>query len=137
MHVMRQSVGIVHPDEKANLLVEIDLLSPPPGQEMHRYQIILVVRDDQIKPWVKDLGLSSGFTSGQFQFLSMFEDSVAQLQDMATARRLDSKWTADVLAEHRENSTLIIDSLEAIEEREKIERNASVFGSEIQRQRNS
>ena len=56
----------VSPDEPCFLLVEV-VLKTPDEHDYHRYQLIYVVRDDNLAEYRADLGPSWGFRNDQFR----------------------------------------------------------------------
>jgi len=85
---------VVHADELAYGLSEVNLLSPLSdtiagvGQTMRRYQIIYVNRNDRLAEYREDLGLASDFDAIQFRIPSFWEHTVGELKEMAELLRL-------------------------------------------------
>jgi hypothetical protein len=100
-----------------------------------RYQIIVVVRADELTEWWKDLGPSGNHLGDGFQIPSLMEHTVAELQDIATASRHDDTWQKEMRGVVAE-STLISDFLSQYEERSRIINNKSSFGPGVVKQRN-
>lgn len=124
----------VHENEKAWEIRELILVRPPDFQR-HRYQIIVVNRDDKLCEWWHDLGPANGFKGPEFGMLSCFEYSVAELRDIAASKRDDTSWVT-FMAEQREESTLIADFLNQTEEHWRLIYNQSTFGPGGHTQRN-
>lgn len=125
---MKPVTAAINTNEKAMSLREENLHG-------RRYQIIVVVRNDELAEWWNDMGPAEKFKAGPLSIPSLFEHSVAELRDIATASRSDDTWQkemAGIVAE----STLIPDFLEQYEERFKIVRNQSTFGPGVSHQRN-
>lgn len=76
------STLFVHPDEKAYALVEVDLQSPT-YKGFHRYQLIIVNREDRMAEFRRDLGLAENFNARQFRVPSLWLHTVGELQDIA------------------------------------------------------
>ncbi len=72
----------IHPDEKAYALVELNLQSPS-MKGFHRYQILLVNRDDELTEYRWDLGPTDNFTSREFRIPALWLHTVGEVQDMA------------------------------------------------------
>lgn len=131
---MKPVTAAINTNEKAMSLREENMVRPPTHQS-HRYQIIVVVRDDKLAEWWRDLGPSENFKGNGFQIPSLMEHSVAELLDIAEASRHDDSWQkemAGVVAE----STMISDFLDQYEERWEIMHNRSTFGPGVTHQRN-
>jgi len=86
----------VLPDEPCCSLSELNELSPD-FKRLRRYQIIHVVRNDQIAEYRKDLGPARKFKAFPFQLIGGFQDgetkkiyieeTVARMKDMADEMR--------------------------------------------------
>mgnify|MGYP001559039013 FL=1 len=126
-------VSTIHEDELAYRLTEINLVRPP-SYQWHRYQIILVNRDDSIAEWWDDLGPSGSIQ--QFVIPSYWEHTVAELRSIADDTRLGDSYWFKRSQELQSESTMIPEFLEQYEERWKIINNRSVFGYHGQKQRN-
>lgn len=72
----------VNPDEKAYALVETNLQSPT-FKGFHRYQLIIVNREDRMSEFRRDLGLAENFKARQFRIPALWLHTVGELQDMA------------------------------------------------------
>lgn len=57
----------VNMDEPCFNLSELNQLSPPPDQVLHRFQIVIVVRGDCLAEYREDLGLAASFTRPEFR----------------------------------------------------------------------
>lgn len=126
----------VRGDEKAWMLVERSLLTTD-YKELRRWQFIYVNRGDQIAEWCQDLGLASQWPDvTDFRLVSMWEDSVDELMDQATAWRHEQGEFHERLLEYRATSTLIPEWLALIDEKRMQRRNQSTFGPGFTRQRN-
>lgn len=93
----------VTPDEKAMGLLEVELLTPS-GTDIHRYQLIYVIRNDQQTVHVVDLGSRLRYPNPPLSIPAYMEHTVAELQDMAVEARGRSSVTKR-LAELQEQST--------------------------------
>jgi hypothetical protein len=133
---MRIATLAVHEDEKAWRLSERNAVRPP-GFKLHRYQVITVVRDDNLAEWWHDLGPAERFIAPEFEVPSFFEHSVAELREIAGLQHRDAgpHWQ-QFMAEKAAESTLIPDFLEYVEENWKRIRNESTFGPGGATQRN-
>lgn len=93
-----QSTNYVFKDEPCFRLSEINLPSNVPGKGIRRVQVIIVVRNDRLATFMKDLGRAKSFTARQFHIPGGFQNretghirifhTVAQLQEIATTLRL-------------------------------------------------
>ena len=90
---------MVRQDEPCFNLSELNRLSAPPDQTLHRYQVLLVVRDDRLAEYREDLGPATNFTRPEFRVpggVSLgggkFEilHTVAELQEVADHLRHES-----------------------------------------------
>lgn len=134
---IRNQTPYILADEKAMGLVEVELLTPD-SKNVHRYQIVYVVRNDQQSPFVVDLGDRLLFPNPPLNILSYMEHSVAELQDMATEARARSSVTkrlAELSEASRVDKSLIKAFLERKESNWKIIRNQSHFGPTLVKQR--
>ena len=123
----------IHEDEKAWALRERILALDGPYR---RYQVITVVRDDELAEWWNDLGPEADFTAPEVEIPSLFVHSVAQLRDMAdTYRWKDDHWQK-FMEEKNAESTLVEDWLTYLEENWSRIYNRSSFGPGVQKQRN-
>ncbi len=82
-------------DEKALSLAEVNLMTPD-YSGIHRYQVIVVIRDDRPVQCKIDLGLAKKFKADQFRLVGggkddsgkyWAEETVASLQNMADYMR--------------------------------------------------
>ena len=128
------ATNVIHPDEKAYILGERNLIRPP-LHEWRRYQVIVVNRDDQLAEWWDDLGPAEDFTAPGLDVLSEWEHTVAELQDIAERQRLGEDYWQKRLVELEGESTLIPDFLNYKEEAWKVINNQSVFGPGVSKQR--
>ena len=124
----------IHEDEKAWSLREINQVRPPKFQD-HRYQVITVVRDDQLTEWWDDMGPAENFTTHQFEVPSLGNHSVAELRDIALSQHDTSRYWENFADEARAESTLAEDALAYFEENRKRIRNQSVYGPGGHKQR--
>lgn len=58
---------ICAPGEPCFNLSELNRLCPPPDQKHHRYQVIIVVRNDSLAEYTLDLGPAGNFTRPEFR----------------------------------------------------------------------
>ena len=123
----------VHEDEKAWSLRERNLVRPPSFQ-LHRYQIITVIRDDALAEWWHDLGPAANFKGPEIEVPSLLCHSVAELREIADGERNRTDWIK-FTAEKQAESTLIMDFLNQVEENWRIINNQSVFGPGVTHQR--
>ena len=118
--------------------MEVELLDPM-GKEVHRYQIIYVVRNDQSVPHVVDLGSRLKFANPPLNIFSYMEHSVAELQEMADEARARSDVTkrlAELQEESSKDRNIIKEFLEQKERNSKIIANRSQLGPTLRVQRN-
>ena len=132
---MRPVTIAINEDEKAWALREVNLVRPPTFQ-WHRWQIVTVVRNDQLTEWWKDLGPMRSFTAPQVEIPGLLEHSVAEIRDIAEQYRLGDDYWSKRSAELAQESTIIPDILNQLEERQKVLHNVSVFGPGGSKQRN-
>ena len=123
----------VHEDERAWSLREVNLAR---NGARRRWQIITVIRNDQLTEWWTELGLSETFTAPQIEMPGLLEHSVAELRTLAEEYRLGDDYWAKRQAEIAAESTVIPDMLNQLEERAKIIHNRSQFGPVVATQRN-
>lgn len=123
---MRPVTLAIHQDEKCAVLRELNLVRPPTFQ-WHRWQIVTVIRNDQLAEWWDDLGLAENFTAPEIEIPSLGEHSVAELRDIAEGYRMENHWKQRAL-ELSGESSLIPDLLDSIEERQRIINNRSSIG---------
>ena len=126
----------VLPGEKALGLQEVELLSPN-GKDIHRYQIVYVVRNDKPAKYVTDLGSNLLFPNPP---LNIIDDggTVAELMDMATDARGRSSVTKRLMELQEESArdrNIIKEFLEQKERNWKIIRNQSHYGPTARIQR--
>lgn len=125
----------ISPDEKAWVLVELNQMRPD-GRGVHRYQLTYVNRGDVIAEHRVDLGAASGFSAPEFRIPSLLEHTVGELWDIAEFQRLGQDFWQKRAGEIAAESTLIPDTVNWLEERQRIVENRSVFGPGGQKQRN-
>ena len=133
---IRNQTPYILADEKAMGLVEVELLA---GKDVHRYQIIYVVRNDQQSPYVVDLGSRLLYPNPPLNIISYMEHTVAELQDMANEARARSDVTkrlAELQEESSKDRNIIKVYLEQKERNSKIIANRSQFGPSYRVQRN-
>lgn len=76
-------------DEKAWALYERDVMTPD-GKHEYREQVIRVTRGERLVEFGIVLGASSRWTCGPFAVMSLGEDSVGQVREMADNIRADN-----------------------------------------------
>lgn len=96
-------------DERTYALIETDMtpwraslggkrFMPESWRGLRRYQMIGVNRGDRIALWVHDMGPAESFDFGALQVLSIWEHTVAEVQDIAEDIRLkDAPFARDVI----------------------------------------
>ena len=131
---MKAATVVIHPDEAAWSLREINLVRPPTHQ-WHRWQIVTVVRDDALAEWWRDLGPSAEYTRPELEVPSLGEHTVGELWDIADHYRLQDDYWRGRTRELTEASSLIPDFLEQKEEQWKVINNQTVSGPLITKQR--
>lgn len=88
--VLYASTPFVLPDEKAISLSECDHVMHNTNEPMHRFQRIIVIRNDRPTIYERDLGRSFRWNhSDAFMIVSALEYSVAELQEMARQQRFE------------------------------------------------
>ena len=110
--------------------------SMPGSPDLHRYQIIHVVRGDKMYEYQEDLGLASNFTAPEFRILGLHCHTTQELREIADQNRLQDDYWAKRTKELQAESTLITDAVEQREEGHKVIHNRSVFGPGGKTQRN-
>ena len=133
MTLARPTTDLVHPDEPAMSLREINLVRAPTHQ-WHRYQIVTVIRNDTLAEWWKDLGPKTDVH--EFEIPSLFEHTVGELWEMA----LEVRCGPNTGFEQRRlelagESTLIRDFIDQYEEKCQIIHNRSQYGPGGHKQR--
>lgn len=73
-------------DEKAMGLYEMNEQSPK-SSGFHRYQIIHVIRNDEVVEYREDMGLAKNFKANQMRIPSYMEHTVDELKEIANQRR--------------------------------------------------
>ena len=132
---MRGVTNSIHKDEKAWSLKERNMVRAP-SFKLSRYQIITVNRGDKLVEWWSELGPVKNFTAPELDIPSLWEHSVAELQEIAEEKRLGDTYWQKFTAERANDSTLYADWANQYEERGKILRNQSVSGPKLTKQRN-
>ena len=137
----------VSPDEKAYALVELNMTpysftkggrkgKPKSWAGLHRYQVIMVNRGDRLAEYHRDMGDAALYPFGTLRIPSLWEHTVAQLQDIAaTWRANEQKAHRNMLAELQGRSTLRRDALRLMEEVAKRKRRQSIYGPGVAIQR--
>ena len=64
---LRPTTLVIKQDEPCFNLSELNQLSPPPNQKLHRYRVVLVIRDDRLAEYRHDLGPTENFTRPEFR----------------------------------------------------------------------
>lgn len=132
---MKAVTLVIHPDEKAMSLREINLVRPP-SYQWHRFQIVTVNRGDELAEWWRDLGPAEEFTRPGVEVPSLWEHTVGELWDIADHYRMQDDYWQKFAEERAAESSLVNDFLEQYEERSKIIKNQSQFGPGVSHQRN-
>lgn len=134
----------VRPDEKAWWLVEV-ITTPlairkrfkglhlPGTAGRHRYQIVTVNRGDRLTRHITDMGPASLYDCGGLNLPGCWENTVAQLREVADQWRNDQRWEKEVIEEAQSRSTLIDTWLKQEEQKPLV--GQSVFGPGISRRR--
>lgn len=91
-----------------------------------RWQIIVVNRADSLAACYRPMGQAATKVK-EFAWLCGFDHSVGEALDWAEDQREDTYWE-EFLAEKVENSTLIKDFHDQVEEKYRIQQNQSTFG---------
>lgn len=126
----------LHPDEPVYGMAELNL-QPPDYTACHRYQLMRVLRGDNLV-WVRiDMGLSSDWPNAdEFRVVANPDgDTVASVQAFGDERRNDMFWQ-NFLAEEAAANTLITDAINWHEELGKQRKRQSVLGAGFTKQRN-
>lgn len=108
----------VLPDEKAYRLVEIVMtphdmskggkrFRPQTWIGRRRWQVVWVLRNDQLAQHITDMGDAGLYKSGPLQIWSLWEESVAELREIANQWRSDDSWERQILADVQGESRLI------------------------------
>ena len=124
-------------DEKAMGLLEVELQTDT-SKDIHRFQIISVIRGDKQASYVTDLGSRLLFPNPPLNIISYMEHSVAELMDMADEARARSSVTKRLaeLSEESAKGRNIIDAfLDRKDRAWKAIRNQSHFGPTFTKQR--
>lgn len=116
------------PNEKCYGLLEAEL-STPDSRSKHRYQIIYVVRDDEIVKTVRDLGNIFKYPHPELQIVMFGEHSVAEAQWMADDIRDRSDARSRILADEEEmRERFVPQAVAEAEQRAKVKANKSHYG---------
>lgn len=124
----------VHKDEKAWKLREQNLVRPPSNQ-WHRWQFIWVQRNGVMYEWANDLGPSENFTQPGCEIPSLWEHTVAELQEIAEIHRYKDDFWQRFMAEQTAESTMFEDYRNQTAERHEVIHNRSVYGPKHKKQR--
>lgn len=136
----------VSPDEKAFALIELNMTpysflkagrkgKPKSWSGMHRWQVIYVNRGDRLAEYHRDMGDAALYEVGSLRIPSLWEHTVAELQDIADNVRSLKRQQRSMMAELQGESTLLRDAEAFVEEVYKRRRRRSVFGPAISVQR--
>jgi len=101
-----------------------------------RFQIITVNRGDRLARHITDMGDAGLYACGGLNIPGLWENSVAQLREIADQWRTDQSWEKQVIAEAQGESKLIETWLAQEEQKRKALAGQSVFGPAIAVQRN-
>ncbi len=101
----------------------------------HRYQIVTVNRGDRLTRHITDMGDASLYDCGGLNIPGLWENSVAELREIADQWRIDQTWEKEVIAEAQGQSTLVDTWLKQEERKQKALVGQSVFGPGISRRR--
>jgi len=105
------------------------------GAGYKRFQVITVVRNDDLAEWWTELGPAEKFTAPEVEIPSLLAHTVAELREIADQHRWRDNYWQEFTAEQIAESTLIADFLNQVEEHWKVIRNQSVFGPGVTKQR--
>lgn len=94
-----------------------------------RWQILTVNRGDRLARHITDMGDASLYDCGGLNMPGLWENTVAELREVADNWRSDQSWEKQVIADAAGESTLIENWWKQMENRRKA--GHSVFGSEI------
>ncbi len=114
-------------DEPALRLAELNQMKSD-STGVHRYQLIYVMRKQEVAVYREDMGPSEGYTALEFEIWSGWQDSVAYLRDMARKQRHSTLSPPERYLQSIEDSTLIEDYIAMVEQRQKVARNQSHSG---------
>ena len=141
----------VFDNEKVYALIETDMtpwaashagtqFTPESYVGLRRYQFIGVNRGDRIALWVHDMGPAESFDFGALEVLSLWEETVAEVQDTANdIREKDAAFNRNViLARQQELKELWPEMAYKQSELLRLNlRNQSVFGPAVVAERNA
>ena len=82
MNKLLSGTQFVLADEPCYRLAEVNLQSPN-SRGFHRYQLIWVVRDDQLTEYVEDMGLSKNIAADPVIIMGCADETVARMKHMA------------------------------------------------------
>jgi len=100
-----------------------------------RFQIVTVNRGDRLARHITDMGDASLYDCGGLNLPGAWENSVAELREVADQWRTDQKWEKEIIAEAQGQSTLIDTWLAQEEQKRKALAGQSVFGPGVSRRR--
>jgi hypothetical protein len=124
----------VYKDERALRLSEMNLPTPD-SKGVHRYQLIYVARKDKLAVHRKDMGDASKWTANQFEIWSGWQDTVAELAEMADKQREHGVESYEGYLQAKEDSHLVEGYIEFQEQLDKLRKNRSFSGPGGLRQR--
>ena len=130
---MRPVILAVRDDEPAWSLRERNQAA---GVGYKRFQVITVVRNDDLAEWWTELGPAENFSAPEVEIPSLLVHTVAELREIADQHRWRDNYWEKFTAEQVAESTLIPDFINQVEEHWKVIRNQSVFGPGGTTQRN-
>ena len=108
-------------DEKAFSLEEVNKLNPE-RNALHRVQLIIVVRNDRLTEFARDMGPATLYDGKpEFILFGLFEEEVAGLMEMADEER-ERTAVQTILEEIKENSTLVEDAVRLEEQKHTLRR---------------
>lgn len=138
-------------NEKVYALIETDMtpwaassggtfFTPESYIGLRRYQFIGVNRGDRIALWVHDMGDAGDFDFGALQVLSLWEETVEEVQDIANDIRLkDAAFNRDVIKARQQELKELWPEM-AYKQNELLRlnlRNQSTFGPAVSAERNA
>ena len=125
---------VISVDEKCHMLSELNENRPGGWR---RIQSTYVLRDGAFYVYQRDLGPAADFTKEEFRIVSLGEDPVGRVWEMADYDRLEDNYWQRFVMEQAAASTLQRDAIAFFEERYEVARNRSVFGPEHRKERNA
>jgi hypothetical protein len=88
--VLARVTEAIRGNEPCMELAEINRVIPVAGAGLHRFQIVRVVRDDEVWEWTRDMGKASNYKTEQFIFPGHVPLGNGHFEVLETVERLQA-----------------------------------------------